>query len=84
MGTTTRSPSTSQAGPTQHQRQPGTLELGTARLLCPPDWPTVARWLGHADGGALAMKVYGHLRDEHSQTQAARVTFGRNGTEDQL
>jgi len=40
------------------------------------DIPTVARWLGHKDGGALAMRVYGHLRDEHSQTQAARVTFG--------
>jgi len=28
---------------------------------------TVSRWLGHADGGALAMRVYGHLRDKHSQ-----------------
>lgn len=24
------------------------------------DIPTVSRWLGHRDGGALAMKVYGH------------------------
>jgi integrase len=24
------------------------------------DIPTVSRWLGHKDGGALAMKVYGH------------------------
>jgi integrase len=39
------------------------------------DVPTVSRWLGHKDGGALAMKTYGHLRDEHSQTMAARVTF---------
>jgi integrase len=23
------------------------------------DIPTVSRWLGHKDGGALAMKVYG-------------------------
>jgi integrase len=30
------------------------------------DIPTVSRWLGHKDGGALAMKVYGHLRDQHS------------------
>ena len=29
------------------------------------DIPTVARWLGHKDGGALAMKTYGHLRNEH-------------------
>lgn len=39
------------------------------------DIPTVSRWLGHKDGGALAMKVYGHLRDEHSATQARRVSF---------
>src|SRR5271154_763457 len=39
------------------------------------DIPTVSRWLGHKDGGALAMKVYGHLRDEHSAAQAQRVTF---------
>jgi len=37
--------------------------------------PMVAHWLGHKDGGALAMKVYGHLTDEHSQTAAAKVTF---------
>ncbi|MEG0427535.1 MAG: tyrosine-type recombinase/integrase [Akkermansia sp.] len=39
------------------------------------DIPTVSRWLGHKDGGALAMKVYGHLRDAHSREQAARVRF---------
>ena len=37
------------------------------------DIPTVSRWLGHSDGGALAMRVYGHLRDEHSQAAAAKV-----------
>ena len=40
------------------------------------DIPTVSRWLGHSDGGALAMKTYGHLRQEHSQAQAAKVSFG--------
>ena len=40
------------------------------------DIPTVSRWLGHKDGGALAMKVYGHLRDQHSVTMAQKVTFG--------
>jgi integrase len=39
------------------------------------DIPTVSRWLGHKDGGALAMKTYGHLRREHSIAQAQRVTF---------
>ncbi len=39
------------------------------------DIPTVSRWLGHSDGGALAMRTYGHLRREHSATMAQRVTF---------
>jgi integrase len=39
------------------------------------DIPTVSRWLGHKDGGALAMKVYGHLRDQHSVNMAQRVSF---------
>lgn len=39
------------------------------------DIPTVSRWLGHKDGGALAMRVYGHLRDQHSVEMARRVTF---------
>lgn len=39
------------------------------------DIPTISRWLGHKDGGVLALKTYGHLRDEHSQRAAALVTF---------
>jgi integrase len=39
------------------------------------DIPTVSRWLGHKDGGALAMKVYGHLRNEHSFESAKKVSF---------
>jgi integrase len=39
------------------------------------DIPTLSRWLGHKDGGALAMKVYGHLRDQHSVEMAKKVTF---------
>ena len=39
------------------------------------DIPTVSRWLGHKDGGALAMKVYGHLRDQHSVAMAQKVKF---------
>jgi integrase len=41
------------------------------------DIPTVSRWLGHKDGGALAMKVYGHLRDQHSTAMAQKVTFSK-------
>ena len=44
------------------------------------DIPTVSRWLGHKDGGALAMKTYGHLRREHSIAQAQRVSFASVAT----
>jgi integrase len=37
------------------------------------DMPTVARWLGHQDGGALLAKTYYHLVDEHSRKMAAKV-----------
>jgi integrase len=39
------------------------------------DIPTVSLWLGNADGGALTMRTYGHLRQEHSTAQAAKVHF---------
>jgi len=39
------------------------------------DIPTVARMLGHKDGGALAMKTYGHLRDEHAKKSIRKVRF---------
>lgn len=45
------------------------------------DIPTVSRWLGHKDGGALAMRVYGHLRDQHSVTMAQKVKFGTSASE---
>lgn len=44
------------------------------------DVPTVSRWLGHADGGALAMKTYGHLLRDHSLAAAKRVDFTGNGS----
>ena len=39
------------------------------------DVPTVSRWLGHKDGGQLAMKVYAHLRPAHSDAMIAQVNF---------
>ena len=39
------------------------------------DIPTVSRWLGHVDGGALALRVYGHLRKDHSASAADKVMF---------
>lgn len=40
---------------------------------------TVAKWVGHRDNGKLLLKVYAHLQAEHSQSMAAKVTFGSNG-----
>ncbi len=37
------------------------------------DIPTVAKWMGHKDGGVLAMQVYGHLTDTHSTAMAEKV-----------
>ncbi len=37
------------------------------------DIPTVAAWLGHADGGALLLRIYAHHRRIHSLEQAAKV-----------
>jgi len=43
-------------------------------IECGVDIPTVAKWLGHKDGGKLLLKTYGHLRDEHSLTSAAKLS----------
>jgi integrase len=45
------------------------------------DIPTISRWLGHGDGGALAMRVYGHLQVEHSLAMIKRVSFEQNAAE---
>ncbi len=42
------------------------------------DLPTVARWLGHADGGALLARTYFHLSDWHSRQAAGRVRIGQS------
>lgn len=44
------------------------------------DIPTVARWLGHKDGGALLMRTYAHLQQAHSREQMQRVRFHAGGT----
>lgn len=33
----------------------------------------LAGWLGHSDGGVLAAKTYGHIRNTHAQQEAQRV-----------
>jgi integrase len=49
--------------------------FATACIESGVDIPSVSRWLGHRDGGALAMRTYGHLRDEHSANVAKLVSF---------
>jgi integrase len=39
------------------------------------DFMTIAKWVGHQDGGVLIGKVYGHLADEHRKAMAAKMTF---------
>lgn len=39
------------------------------------DYMTIAKWVGHQDGGVLIGKVYGHLNDEHAKKQAQRIEF---------
>jgi integrase len=39
------------------------------------DYMTIAKWVGHKDGGILIGKVYGHLAETHTKEQAKRVNF---------
>jgi integrase len=39
------------------------------------DVPTVSKWMGHKDGGMLALKIYVHIHAEHSKAAAKLVTF---------
>lgn len=39
------------------------------------DYMTIARWVGHKDGGLLIGKVYGHLADEHRKRMAQKLSF---------
>lgn len=39
------------------------------------DVPTISKWLGHRDGGALVMKTYIHSSHAHEQQSAAKIEF---------
>jgi integrase len=55
--------------------------LFTTRCIeCGADIPTIARWLGHKDGGALLMRVYGRIRDDHSRQVAQTIDFSGTTT----
>ena len=48
----------------------------TQCILSGVDIPTVAKWLGHSDHGALLLRTYCHLIDEHTTEIAKRVKVG--------
>ena len=48
------------------------------------DFKAIAGWLGHKDGGVLAAKTYGHLRNEHSAAMAQRMTFDLSSIADEV
>jgi integrase len=49
--------------------------FGTRCMENGVDVRTVAEWLGHRDHGALLLRTYGHVRSQHSQEMARRVSF---------
>ena len=53
----------------------------SAGVMCGVDFMTIAKWSGHADGGMLVGKVYGHLSNEHAQRSASKVKFGNDRNE---
>ncbi len=40
------------------------------------DFMTIAKWVGHSDGGILIGKTYGDIADAHRKTMAAKVVLG--------
>ena len=53
--------------------------FASACVMAGIDFMTIARWLGHKDGGVLIGKVYGHLSNEHAKRQASRLDFQASG-----
>ena len=39
------------------------------------DYMTIAKWVGHKDGGVLIGKTYGHLNREHMRKMASKLSF---------
>lgn len=49
--------------------------FGTACLEAGVDVRTVAGWFGHKDNGALLLKVYSHIRQQHETEMIRKVRF---------
>jgi site-specific recombinase XerD len=39
------------------------------------DVKVVAQWQGHADGGALILNTYSHVRNVHAEEMAKKLTL---------
>lgn len=50
------------------------LFITTAREKGIPDG-TIAKWVGHKDGGALLARTYSHIRDDHSMLMAEKMDW---------
>lgn len=55
--------------------------FATRCILSGVDIPTVAKWLGHSDNGALLLRIYCHLLDDHSLAMALKVKVLAKGQE---
>jgi integrase len=47
--------------------------FGTLCIRSGVDIPTVARWMGHKDGGRLLLKTYSAAQEDHQREQAKKV-----------
>jgi len=45
----------------------------SASVMAGIDYMTIAKWVGHQDGGVLIGKVYGHLSNEHPRRMAEKL-----------
>lgn len=50
-------------------------QFATMAIASGVDVPTVSRWLGHKDGGALVMRTYVHPDQSHSVESAKKVKW---------
>lgn len=55
--------------------------FATRCILSGVDVPTVAKWLGHSDNGALLLRIYCHLLDDHSLQMAQKVKVAAKNQE---
>ena len=53
--------------------------FASACVMAGLDYMTIAKWLGHQDGGILVARVYGHLNDDHQRAAADKLSKAKGG-----